>query len=172
MNLCPISGTLLRTKNKEIGGKRMVPQCITAGVPTAPVDRYDLFMRGERTLPMNNIYATIPMIAVEAQSARALSRPVSPDTGEEELHTSFEQAISDRLLALNSRLQRITRSTDPAFAPPSPGLQARARAHAEAARHSQARRMNWHHPLLLANLALMFLLLGFDVMGLLVLYLH
>ncbi len=152
----------------------MVPQCITTGAVGAPVDRYDLFMRGDRTLPMNTIYATIPMIAVEAQSARAhaLSRPVSPDTGEEELHTSFEQAISDRLLALNSRLQRITRSTDPAFAPPSPGLQARARAHAEAARHSQARRMNWHHPLLLANLALMFLLLGFDVMGLLVLYLH
>ncbi len=144
----------------------MVPQCITAGVPTAPVDRYDLFMRGERTLPMNNIYATIPMIAVEAQSARALSRPVSPDTGEEELHTSFEQAISDRLLALNSRLQRITRSTDPAFAPPAARLQA------EAARHSQTRRLHWRHPLLLASLALMFLLLGFDVMGLLVLYLH
>jgi ferric-dicitrate binding protein FerR (iron transport regulator) len=119
---------------------------------------------------MNNIYATIPMIAVEAQSARAyaLSRPVSPDTGEEELHTSFEQAISDRLLALNSRLQRITRSTDPAFALPAPRLQAQA----EAATHSQARRLHWQHPLLLASLALMFLLLGFDVMGLLVLYLH
>src|SRR5579885_3727716 len=163
MNLCPISGTLLRTKNREIGGKRMVPQCITTGA-SASAGVYDLFMRGDSTLPMNNIYATIPMIAVEAQFA--FSRPVCPDTGEEELHTSFEQAISDRLLALNSRLQRITRSTDPAFAPPSPGLQARARAHAEAARHSQARRMNWHHPLLLANLALMFLLLGFDVMGL------
>src|SRR5579884_1012264 len=168
MNLCPISGTLLRTKNKEIGGKRMVPQCITAGVPTAPVDRYDLFMRGERTLPMNNIYATIPMIAVEAQSARALSRPVSPDTGEEELHTSFEQAISDRLLALNSRLQRITRSTDPAFAPPSLWLQTQA----EPTRHGRTRRLHWQQRMLLASLALMFLLLGFDLMGLLVLYLH
>src|SRR5579885_382607 len=170
MNLCPISGTLLRTKNKEIGGKRMVPQCITTGAVGAPVDRYDLFMRGDRTLPMNTIYATIPMIAVEAQSARAhaLSRPVSPDTGEEELHTSFEQAISDRLLALNSRLQRITRSTDPAFAPPSLWLQTQA----DPARHARARRLHWQHPLLLASLALMFLLLGFDVMGLLVLYLH
>lgn len=143
----------------------MAPQCTTAGA-SAVADVYDLFMRGDNTLPMNNIYATIPMIAVEAQPA--LSRPVCPDTGEEELHTSFEQAISDRLFAFNSRLQRITRSSDPAFAPPSLWLQTQA----EAARHARARRLHWQHPLLLANLVLMFLLLGFDVMGLLVLYLH
>jgi hypothetical protein len=143
----------------------MVPQCITTGA-SASAGVYDLFMRGDSTLLMNNIYATIPMIAVEAQFA--FSRPVCPDTGEEELHTSFEQAISDRLLALNSRLQRITRSTDPAFAPPSLWLQTQA----DPARHARARRLHWQHPLLLASLALMFLLLGFDVMGLLVLYLH
>ena len=152
----------------------MPPQCITAGArASASAAVYDLFMRGDRTLLMDNIYATIPMIAIEAQSTcfQAFSRLVCPDTAEEELHTSFEQAISDRLLALNSRLQRITRITDPALAPSS-SCPPHVQAETKAPEYSHPRGLSWQRPLLFASLALMFLLLGFDMMGLLVLCLH
>lgn len=154
----------------------MSPQCITVGAPaSACADVYDLFMRGNSTLLMDNMYATIPMIAIEAQSAcsYALFRPVRPDTTEEELHTSFEQAISDRVTALNSRLQRITRSTGPAPAlAPFSSCSLRAQGHTKTASHPRSRLLDWQRPLLLGSLALMFLLLGFDLMGLLVLSLH
>src|SRR5947209_19455671 len=57
-------------------------------------------------LPVEDSYATVPMIAVQPLFQR-------PD--EEELYTSFEEAISDRLLAVQQRLSRIS---DPALSTP------------------------------------------------------
>ena len=152
----------------------MPPLCIAAHA-SAWADGYDLFMRGNRTLPMDTLYATMPMIAVDAPSAygHALSRPVSPDTSEEELYTSFEQAISDRVTALNIRLQRITRASGPAPAlAPSSSCPHTVQAPMKTTGQLRPRPRSWQCLLLLSSLALMFLLLGFDIMGLLVLYLH
>lgn len=154
----------------------MPPLCIAADASTS-VDGYALIMRGDRTLPMDTLYATMPMIAVDTPSAygHALSRPVSPDTSEEELYTSFEQAISDRVTALNIRLQRITRASGPApaLAPSSSSSRmACVQAPVKTTGQLRPRPRSWQPLLLLSSLALMFLLLGFDIMGLLVLHLH
>src|SRR5437660_12498637 len=47
-------------------------------------------------------YATIPIVAI---------RPLSQQPDEEELYTSFEDAISDRLVALRGRLSRLSDPT-------------------------------------------------------------
>src|SRR5438105_8916995 len=57
-------------------------------------------------LSAEDSYATTPMVAI-----RSLYQP--PD--EEELYTSFEEAISDRLVAVQQRLSRIS---DPALSTP------------------------------------------------------
>jgi hypothetical protein len=148
----------------------MLPQCITNAATTSTLTRkHELFIRGNNTLLADNTYATIPMLAVEVQSA--LSRPVSTDTSEEELYASFEQAISDRVAAINSKLQRITRHTGPALVPGSPCLLQK-RACTKTARNPLQFLARWQRLLQLCCLALMFLLIGFDLMGLLVLYLH
>src|SRR5260370_8023070 len=46
-----------------------------------------------------DMYATAPM---------ALLQPAYRQSDEEELHTSFEEAISDRVLAVNRQLQRFS----------------------------------------------------------------
>src|SRR6266487_6402371 len=51
----------------------------------------------ERTTS-EDIYATSPLVAV---------RPIYRQPNEEELHSSFEEAISDRVLAVNRQLRRL-----------------------------------------------------------------
>ena len=104
---------------------------------------------------------------------------------EEELHTSFEHAISGRLIDVNRRLNFIsgplsasqqvcvqtTRPLHQAYLPiddanekQSPRIDDRA--------PSKSHETTWQRSLLLGSLALMFLLVGFDIMGLLVLHAH
>ncbi|HET9919740.1 MAG TPA: hypothetical protein VFQ30_07870 [Ktedonobacteraceae bacterium] len=124
-------------------------------------DMYGLFCGSgsHDTLLLENVYATLPVLI--AQPARAYARP-----DEEELHTSFEQAISDRVTAINSKLRRITeRPATPVCAAPfqaPSGMTNRLL-------HSFQR---WQRRVRLASLALLLLLAGFDLMGLLVLYMH
>ncbi len=49
--------------------------------------------------PIEESYLTAPMLAM-----------ASPSTSEEDLHTSFEAAISGRLLAMQERMERISSS--------------------------------------------------------------
>jgi len=107
------------------------------------------------------LYATTPMPAF---------RPVFQQPNEEELYISFEGAISDRVIAVNRQLSHLSR------------VRSRVRqrvSHVECGRSSResggalARVGNvWQSGVLLMSIALMLVLLGFDLMGLLVLYVH
>ena len=107
------------------------------------------------------LYATTPMPAF---------RPVFQQPNEEESYTSFEEAISDRVLAANSRLSHLSRAHSSVRQSVS---------HVECGRSSResggalARVGNaWQSGVLLISIPLMLVLLGFDLMGLLVLYVH
>ncbi len=100
-------------------------------------------------------YATVPIMAVHPSFVR---------DDEEELHTSFEAAISGRLEDLSERLSRLSsasmssinvsaRSTEPLT--PTPFL-------------SQKMRQR----ILLGGFGLMCMVGGFDLMGLLMLHMH
>jgi hypothetical protein len=97
-------------------------------------------------------------------------RPVCEQPDEEELYTSFEEAISDRVLAVNRQLSRLS------------GAHSSVRqsvSHVECGRSSGeiggalALMGNaWQSRVLLISVAVMLVLLGFDLMGLLVLHAH
>ena len=111
--------------------------------------------------------------------------PADQPANEEELHTSFEQAISDRLLAVNKQLslksgplahtERLELNTEPLshhssitnVAPASEPLQQRSgKLLAELLGNV------WQRSIIFASLTLMLMLLGFDLMGLLVLHMR
>jgi hypothetical protein len=125
---------------------------------------------------IEDCFATTP--ALPAVSTRQV-----PD--EEELHTSFEHAISGRLIAVNRRLSLIsgplTNSEQEHFqvtsAPQLTSIAANESNHQPlpgSTNQANIKRpeINWQLTILLASLALMFLLAGYDIMGLLVLLAH
>jgi hypothetical protein len=101
---------------------------------------------------------------------------------EEELHTSFEQAISDRLIGVNRQLSLISGPlTDPERAHllvtrqlNQSSLMPNIEAAAPSVAHASTKGLGsaWQRSLIMVSLALMFLLVGFDLMGLLVLHAH
>src|SRR3984893_7847798 len=114
-------------------------------------------------------FATMPVLTVTS-----LTQPLS----EEELHTSFEQAISDRLMIVNQRLslvsgplthaytQRFQVHTEPlGYTDVHPPV-------AEQQQHAAHTKSSWRRELTYACLALMFTFLGFDLMGILMLHFH
>ena len=117
-------------------------------------------------------FVTEPIIAVEA-AYRQLN--------EDELHTLFEQAISDRVVAVSARLKRISGSLSDCL-PVSPETTSQRMRQApiemaasnwlpgvwESARSLSPRSL-WRRSVIAASLALMLLLTGFDLMGVLVL---
>lgn len=128
-------------------------------------------------LSVEDTYATIPMVAI---------RPLYQQTDEEELYTSFEEAISDRLVALRGRLshlsdpvlsaQELQRDTNSCLSPQTRDLSAYATMPLPAVINDNPRPVllgtNWQHIVILASLALMCILIGFDLMGLLVLHMR
>jgi len=121
-------------------------------------------------------FATMPVLAVV---------PAYQPSSEEELHTSFEQAISDRLLAINKQLNlisgplahtqglhfntefpsqsdAITYVKLPAVPVQQNGVKLQPTLLVNA----------WQRNLVFSCLALMFILTGFDLMGLLMLYIR
>ena len=102
-------------------------------------------------------YVTTPMAVVQ---------PVS--LGEEELHALFESAISSRLLAMREQMDRISG--------PLPYTQLRTYETEMLPRvvmQPKKRfvlRHSWQRTLLYASLGLLLTMIGFDLMGLLVLY--
>jgi hypothetical protein len=128
-------------------------------------------------LSVEDNYATIPMVAI---------RPLYQQTDEEELYTSFEEAISDRLVALRGRLSRLSDPAlsaqglqydmNPCLSPQSKDLSAYATIPLPAVTNDKPRPVllgtSWQHIVILASLALMCILIGFDLMGLLVLHMR
>jgi hypothetical protein len=103
-----------------------------------------------------DLFATLPIKAVQA-ACRA--------TDEEEVYTDFEAAISSRLLAL--RLQRSIMTG--ALSHTAPRTDALAGLWASAL-NFHVSYQQWQNRMLHLGLACMLLLIGFDVMGLLVLF--
>ena len=108
--------------------------------------------------------------ALYATTLMPAFRPVFQQPNEEELYISFEEAISDRVLAVNRRLSHLSRAHSRVRQSVS---------HVECGRSCResggalARVGNaWQSRVLLMSIALMLFLLGFDFMGLLVLYVH
>ncbi len=135
----------------------------------APCMTYD-------TLAQEEGYVTVPMVAFT---------PVFQQPDEEELYTSFEEAISDRLTALHDRLSRLsdpalhTLSRSPyrslgtayqtsplAIVWPTTDAAARTPDLGPIVRKS---RWSWRRSIFYICLALIFSLIGFDLMGLLIL---
>ncbi len=109
---------------------------------------------------IESAYTTVPTAVVKPTFQR-------PD--EEELHTSFEEAISDRLLALHPRLDRISQSL------PRACNLTQVQELGEQLKQVTKQSLNvntWQRITNLACFALMFMLTGFDLMGLLVLHMH
>ncbi len=111
-------------------------------------------------------FVTEPIVTIQPE-------PLS----EEELHTLFEQAISDRLLAVSERLSRIS---GPLTRRPETTRHER-RAHSVAvgvvpstrpqnSMSSSLLSHTWQRSVTLVSLALLFMLVGFDLMGVLVLH--
>jgi len=152
----------------------MYTECLTADTElTVNEDAMDTTIKADLITDIPVIedwFATMPAIpAVSSQQK----------IDEEELHTSFEHAISDRLIIVNRRLSLISGPlTDPGRVH-LPNTQRLICSHSmpnvEVAAHSTphaSMKGRWRPSLLLFSLALMFLLVGFDIMGLLVLHAH
>ncbi|GAC1655633.1 MAG: hypothetical protein NVS4B12_28110 [Ktedonobacteraceae bacterium] len=124
------------------------------------VNEYMLQSDRERmNTTLEESYATAPMATV---------RPTS--ISEEELHTLFEAAISSRLLAMREQMQRIS-------GPLLYHQQFRYETDALPVLETQPQktplfRHNWQRIMLFSSLSLMLTLMGFDLMGLLVLYMR
>jgi len=132
------------------------------------------------TAVVEDRFATMPVLP-----AATAYQPAN----EEELHTSFEQAISDRLLAVNKQLslksgplahtERLELNTEPLsqrnqvqssitnFTPATAPLQQRS-----GKLLPELLGNVWQRSIIFASLTLMLMLLGFDLMGLLVLHMR
>jgi hypothetical protein len=124
----------------------------------------------------DDCFATMAEIEAVA-SEKSIFQPLD----EEELHTSFEQAISSRLLAVNRQLDRIS------------GPLSNSEQLSNTGQFSQTRLLNqmvvtteqpekkqlfafaansWQRVVIFSALTLMSMMAGFDIMGLLILHIH
>ncbi len=119
----------------------------------------------------DNGFATEPLVVI---------RPVFQQPDEEELHTSFERAISDRVLALNRRLKLISgplahdgHVTDVLAQTGYPYIPDESSAEIvqpETSHRPVIKIKPWQRVTMYASLGMMLLMAGFDLMGLLVLH--
>ncbi|HJT56275.1 MAG TPA: hypothetical protein VJ761_07270, partial [Ktedonobacteraceae bacterium] len=114
-----------------------------------------------------NQYATIPMPTIQ---------PAFQRYGEEELHTSFEQAISDRLMSVNRQFRRpsgpITENgyaqphTDELVEQEAPALAVPFPADTNPLSHMST----WRQTALMVCLCLILFMVGFDLVGMLLVF--
>ncbi len=133
----------------------------------------------------NRVYADVPAVEDRFVTEPIIAvEPAYRQLNEEDLHTLFEQAISDRVVAVSTRLKRISRSLNdckpvssettaqklyqvPTELVPSnwlPDSQQKTRAMSPGSL--------WQRTIIAASLALMLLLTGFDLMGVLMLHMR
>lgn len=138
--------------------------CVTTEVA---LDNYALQMDN---MSVEDSYATAPIVAIQ---------PFYQRLDEEELYTSFEEAISDRLVALRGRLDRISTqqlqyNTDPVVSFPTACKIPEEVMPLPALPHSAVGPLfnEWQQVVMFVSLALMCMMIGFDLMGLLVLHMR
>jgi hypothetical protein len=166
--------------------------CLLNPITDAELNKYNT---GAEVYPLDDVYATAPMSALNSAETN-LASPSEPDSAgtdlacpwnrlscgsdgdaksvpterkepttqalsyEEEVYSSFEQAISGRLEEVQQKLQHLSAV--------SPSV-----AHESVRRTTMSVRLsniNWRRLLLFVSFAFTFALLGFDAMGLLVLF--
>ena len=118
-------------------------------------------------------YVTEPITTVKS---------VEQQMSEEELHRLFEEAISDRVLVVSACLNRISQpltfrsqiTEDGRYSSSdeSPSAANPLRVHGSVGRWFLQTRNPWQRVTILLSLALLLLMSGFDLMGVLVLYLR
>ncbi|HEX6108120.1 MAG TPA: hypothetical protein VFZ02_01810 [Ktedonobacteraceae bacterium] len=108
-----------------------------------------------------DMYATTPL---------TIMRSLYRQSNEEELHSSFEEAISDRVLVLNRQLRRLSIPFTDNLSVQSP-LSSVVKMPSLTARLTSLGRASRQAMLSLA-IAFMLVMVGFDLMGLLVLYMR
>jgi hypothetical protein len=109
------------------------------------------------TAASEDMYSTTPMIMV---------RSINRQSNEDELHSSFEEAISDRVFALNKQLRHLS-------VPLIDNISAQSSMSAVVKLQSNPTRFTLLRPglrqvMLLIAIAFMLIMVGFDLMGLLV----
>ncbi len=142
---------------------------------------FDEVLLTEEYAGVDNSYATEAMPAIK--------KVVYHQPDEEELHTSFEEAISDRIVALHTRLNRLSnpvlnaqyaeRNTDALLSTGAATRNTTGARKAVQITHIKERveyvsrpMAAWRNVTLFVCSAIMFLLFGFDLMGLIVLHMH
>lgn len=125
--------------------------------------------------PLEDVYATAPMAVINSASIDPSCSPGPHDQShparrkesvtqtlsfEEEVYSEFEQAISGRLEVVQQKLKTLSAS--------SPSIALQPAQSAKVSTHLSA--INWRYVLFFSSFAFIFTLLGFDAMGLLVLF--
>ena len=153
--------------------------CLLNPKTDAELNKYNTLAK---TSPLEDVYATAPMAALnsagtdlscpsELHDKQSHGHDKSVPAGrkepatqtlsfEEEVYSSFEQAISGRLEEVQQKLQSLSASSPSVARKPSNSTMISARLSA----------INWHYVLFFGAFAFIFTLLGFDAMGLLVLF--
>lgn len=124
--------------------------CLLSPTTDAELNKYETRVE---TSPLEDVYATAPMAVVKVPATQTLSF-------EEEVYSSFEQAISGRLQEVQQKLQYLSASSPRVARKPSNSSMVPAQLFA----------INWYYVLFFGAFAFIFTLLGFDAMGLLVLF--
>jgi hypothetical protein len=119
----------------------------------------DILCNTSATATPEDMYATTPLVIVRTTYAQP---------NEEELHTSFEEAISDRVLAVNRQLRHLSIPLTDCLSVQSPtcALVKQQSLLTRLTRPGYASRQ----AILYVAIALMLVMVGFDLMGLLVLH--
>lgn len=120
------------------------------------VSDYDLYTPAE-----NDAYATVPMMAIQPSFVRA---------DEEELHTSFEAAISDRLEDWSERLSHLSNPSLNSIPVSIHDTESLVSEQAETAQLFISQKMR--QGILLGGFGLMCMVAGFDLMALFMLHPH
>ena len=110
------------------------------------------------TTASEDIYSTTPLIVM---------RSIYRQSNEDELHSSFEEAISDRVLALNRQFRHLS-------VPLIDNVSVHSSMHPQVKLQSKPTHFTLLRPgarqvMLLITIAFMLIMVGFDVMGLLIL---
>jgi hypothetical protein len=158
----------------------MYTQCLTTG---ATLKANALSIGATMTEDLISDASIIEDRFATAPALPAVSTHQAPD--EEELHTSFEHAISGRLIAINRRLSlisgplttleqghlQITGAPQLTYVVANESNHKPSPVSSDQVNTKQLATI-WQRAFLFASLALMFLVAGFDIMGLLVLLAH
>ena len=110
------------------------------------------------TTASEDMYSTTPLIVM---------RSIYRQSNEDELHSSFEEAISDRVFALNKQLRRLSVpliDNVPVQSSMYPHVELPAKP-----THFTLLRPGSRQVMLLITIAFMLIMVGFDLMGLLIL---